>query len=102
LPMGMGLTIISVPFSAIVFNEKWSGIAQVILILSLVQSVSWLICANSGVMRAIGRPDINSKLLGFFVVISVPIYIVSAPFGIFTFCLARLGLETVYVCIKFL
>ncbi|KKP32395.1 MAG: hypothetical protein A2312_04700 [Candidatus Staskawiczbacteria bacterium RIFOXYB2_FULL_32_9] len=102
LPMGMGLTIISVPFSAIVFNEKWSGIAQVILILSLVQSVSWLICANSGVMRAIGRPDINSKLLGFFVVISVPIYIVSAPFGIFTFCLARLGLETVYVFLNFI
>lgn len=101
LPIGVGLAILSKSISSVIFGNKWQGIEIVILILGVTYAVSWLVGINHGVYRAIGRPDANSKILWVCVIFYIPVYILAAPHGLLAFCLARLGLEMIYIFLHF-
>lgn len=72
LPIGVGLYIMQNPLSDLIFGEKWVGIAPVIGYLSLTHAISWIVSLNPEAYKAIGRPDIETKIF----LISVPFYFI--------------------------
>ena len=90
LPLGVGFAILAPNISTIIFGQKWQGIEIVIALIGIMYSIAWLVGLNPEVYRAIGRPDINSKLLFVAVIYYLPVYIYVAPYGLFVFSLARL------------
>lgn len=95
LPVGAGIACVATPLVALVLGEKWKGVEIVLMGLGPQMAIGWLIAANPEVYRAVGRPDIQTKIG----VVSVPLYVfmyfLIAPFGLTAFVLARLGLTLV-------
>ncbi|MCK4306986.1 lipopolysaccharide biosynthesis protein [candidate division WOR-3 bacterium] len=91
LPIGLGLAISAKSIALVIFGRMWLGIEIVILILAISESVAWLVAHNHEAYRAIGRPDINVKLLILSVICFLPAYILAAPHGLFVFCLVKSG-----------
>ncbi len=92
LPIGTGLAILAPSISSVVFGQKWQGIELVVGIIGLMYGIGWIVGLNHEIYRAIGRPDINTKLTTILIFYYTPIYILAAPYGLFTFCLARFAL----------
>ncbi|MDW7973208.1 MAG: lipopolysaccharide biosynthesis protein [Thermodesulfovibrio sp.] len=90
-PMGMGIACFSELISIYIFGEKWQGVASVAAIIAIKDSIAWLVGLNPEVYRAIGRPDVNVKLLVLAALYYIPTYVVAAPYGLFVFTLSRLG-----------
>ncbi|MCJ7653804.1 MAG: oligosaccharide flippase family protein, partial [Dehalococcoidia bacterium] len=91
LPIGVGLAILAPSISSVIFGQKWQGIEIVIALIGIMHCIGWLVGINPEVYRAMGRPDINSKLLIAAVVYYIPVYVLAAPHGLLIFCFARLG-----------
>lgn len=95
LPMGTGIMCVASPLVTVALGEKWQGTEIVLSVLGLQTALGWLVAANPEIYRAVGRPDIQTKI-GF---ISIPLYLlvyfVAAPHGLAIFVLARLGLTIV-------
>ncbi len=89
LPMGVGLVLLAPSISSVVFGQKWQGIEIVIALIGIMHGIAWVVGINPEVYRAIGRPDINSKLSIAVVLYYIPIYILAAPHGLLIFCIAR-------------
>jgi len=90
LPIGAGLFILARPISSVIFGEKWQGINLVIALIGVEEAIALLTGVNAEAYRAIGRPDITSKLLIAAIIYYIPVYIFAAPHGLLIFCLARL------------
>ncbi|MEI8349049.1 MAG: lipopolysaccharide biosynthesis protein [Candidatus Omnitrophota bacterium] len=97
LPLGAGLLFFAPTISLMVFGQKWLGIDMVIGLLGIMYGVGWLVGINPEIYRAIGRPDIQPKLLMISVLFYIPVYIVFARYGLFQFCLARLALAILMI-----
>lgn len=95
LPIGAGIMCMATPLTAVVLGEKWQGIEIVLSIIGIQMALGWLVGVNPEIYRAVGRPDVQTKI-GF---ISIPlylfVYLVAAPLGLTAFVLARLGLTLV-------
>ena len=90
LPIGVGLYIMQNPLGDLIFGEKWIGIASVIGILAIQQSLSWIIGLNNEAYKALGRPDIETKILLFSMPVFLIVYIYAAGINFETFILFRL------------
>lgn len=101
IPIGLGLALTAHPISSLVFGQKWQGIEIVIAIIGIMYTVGWLVGINTEVYRAVGRPDINVKLLIVCVIYYIPIYIFAAPYGLLVFCFARLTVAIVAMPLHF-
>lgn len=101
LPMGAGLIILAKPISSVLFGHKWQGLEIVIAIIGLKEALAWLVGINLEVYRALGRPDINSKILIIHFIYYIPVYIIAAPYGLYVFCLARLAIALIGIGIHF-
>lgn len=95
LPLGVGLAVLSPFISSAIFGQKWYGIEKVIAIIGIMHAIAWLAGHNPEVYRAIGRPDVNTKLLIAAVIYYIPVYILAAPYGLLVFCIARLAIAIV-------
>jgi O-antigen/teichoic acid export membrane protein len=95
LPIGVGLAILAPSISSVIFGQKWQGIEIIIALIGIMHCIGWLVGINPEVYRAIGRPDINTKLLIAAVVYYIPVYVLAAPYGLFVFCLARVAVAIV-------
>lgn len=84
LPIGVGLYIVQNPLSDLIFGEKWIGI------LAIQQSLSWIVGLNSEAYKALGRPDIETKILLFSMPVFLIVYIYAAGINFETFILCRL------------
>jgi O-antigen/teichoic acid export membrane protein len=99
LPIGVGLATLGPSISSGVFGNKWEGIEIIIALIGIKEAISWLISINPEVYRAIGRPDINSKLRLFIVIYYIPVYVLAAPYGLLVFCIARLAVAVIPIFI---
>jgi O-antigen/teichoic acid export membrane protein len=108
LPVGVGLYVVQNPLSDLIFGEKWLGIATVIGHLSLMHGVAWIVGLNNSAYLAIGRPDVDSKILTVNLFLYLIVYIISAQINFEFFILARFMLAAVsifvhiYACKKIL
>ena len=81
----------------LVFGERWLGLDFVLGLIGFMNGIVWIVGVNSELFRAIGRPDINSKLLVIAILYYLPAYLLAAPFGleIFTYVRFAVGLISV-------
>lgn len=92
LPIGTGLMCIASPLALVIFGNRWQGIEIVLSISGMQTALSWLVGANPEIYRAIGRPDLQTKIGIISIPFYIGIYLVAAPLGLTAFVLARLGL----------
>lgn len=90
LPIGVGIFIVQTPLSDLIFGEKWVGIASVIGILALQQSISWIIGLNVTAYTAIGRPDVETTILLISMPVYLMVYICTSTINFNTFLIGRL------------
>lgn len=92
LPLGVGLFIVSSQVFPSMLGSQWEGTSRIIGLLGIQTALGWLVGCNPDVYRAIGQPDIQTRIGFVSLFFYVPTYLLAAPFGLFTFALARIGL----------
>lgn len=102
LPMGAIVVVLASSLTTIVFGEKWTGLETVIAILAVKESIGWLVGISPEIYRAMGRPDVNTKMLIATAAYYIPAYILFASNGLLAFTFARLGLALVGMCLHVL
>ena len=95
LPIGTGVMCIAPTLVAVVLGERWRGIEVVLSIMSLQMALGWLVGANPEIYRAVGRPDVQTKIGLISIPLYLLVYLVAAPHGLTAFLIARLGLTLV-------
>ncbi|HTE29855.1 MAG TPA: lipopolysaccharide biosynthesis protein [Chryseolinea sp.] len=80
------------PVSNIIFGEKWTGVAFVIGMMALMRGYGWLVAVNSEIYRAVGKPQVETAVLGISFLFFLPVYLISVTKGFETFIIARLAL----------
>ncbi len=96
-PIGGGAFILQKQLAACIFGPKWSGMEFVISWMGLMHGFSWLFVANPELYRALGRPDINTKIMLIGICYYVPAYLISVRYGLAVFVITRV----VVACIGF-
>jgi len=91
LPVGIGSFLIAEPLVAVIFGDKWHDMTPVIGFMGIMHGLSWLVGTNAEVYRAIGRPDLNTKIMFISLIYYLPAYLAAIPHGFITFLWARLG-----------
>ncbi|MEM3580632.1 MAG: oligosaccharide flippase family protein, partial [Candidatus Bathyarchaeia archaeon] len=108
LPMGLGLLVLGPDLATLFFGEKWQGLGFVVRVLGLMHGIAWLVGINAELYRAVGRPDVNTKLMYTQLIYYLPSYYISAQHGLEIFTLTRLLVAVVatpihiYLCVKIL
>jgi len=77
------------------YGGKWEGLGTVVGILGVWLGLGWLVGLNPEVYRALGRPDVITRLNLVVLTYCLPVFILAARHGVQTFALARLGLTLV-------
>ena len=91
IPLGVGLFSLRELIEMVIFGEKWMGIAVVIGVFALLNALTWIVGFHPEGYRAIGLPDINTKIMLFGLCYYLPVYLMAIPYGLTTFLWARLA-----------
>jgi PST family polysaccharide transporter/lipopolysaccharide exporter len=108
LPIGTGLLLTGPEVAAFLFGDKWHGLGFVLSILGFMHTIAWLVATNTELYRAMGRADVNTKLMFFTLLYYLPAYYISAQFGLEIFTMTRFMIALVampihiYLCVKML
>ena len=97
LPMGVGLFVLGPEIALILFGDKWQGLGEALKVMGLLFGLSWTVAINAELYRAVGRPDVTTKLVLLSVGYYYPVYFIAAPFGFETFLWARLLVSLVAI-----
>lgn len=100
LPMGVGLWLTGPEMATVFFGSKWQGLGLVLSILALAFGLAWSVGINTELYRAMGRPDINTKLMFVTVLLYMPAYYIAAQFSLAIFIYVRLSLVFVGIAIQ--
>jgi len=100
LPMGIGLWLTGPELATVLFGSKWQGLGLVLSILALTYGLAWSVGINTELYRAMGRPDINTKLMLVTVLLYMPAYYIAAQFSLGIFLYVRLSLVFVGIAIQ--
>ncbi|OPY82101.1 MAG: Lipopolysaccharide biosynthesis protein WzxC [Syntrophus sp. PtaU1.Bin005] len=90
LPIGFGLLVTGPYIATLFFGPVWKDIGITIQILGLTYAASWMVSLNHELYRGMGKPDVNTKLIFFFILYYLPSYYIAAQHGLTTFLCARL------------
>jgi O-antigen/teichoic acid export membrane protein len=90
IPLGTGLFLTRNLLESVVFSSQWSGIASVIGVFGLLYGLTWINGPQIEAFRAIGRPDINTKLMVIGMLYSIPLFLYFIRFGLGMFVWVRL------------
>ena len=97
LPLGTALLLINRQIISVFFVKSWDSLGFVLGVIGFMHGISLLAVVSLELCRAMGRPDINSKLLLGVMFCYLPVYLVTAPFGLEMFILGRLGVEIIWL-----
>jgi teichuronic acid exporter len=95
-PACFGLSAIAVPAVALLYGAKWAGLGQVIWLLAIMPGISHLWSLNADAYRAIGRPDVWTKLAGVTLLVLLPLLLLAGPYGLMPFTFVRFGGHFLY------
>lgn len=90
LPLAVLAGFLGGPAGTLLFGDQWQGIGAVIAVMGLAHGIGWLVGAHGEAYRAVGRPDISTKVLAGTLAVYVPAFVAGAPWGLETFLLVRL------------
>jgi O-antigen/teichoic acid export membrane protein len=85
--------------SALLFDEQWEGIEEILTATVLAAAVSWFAVANGEAYRALGRPEIESRVMLLCVPIYIVGYLIAVQQGVAVFAWVRVALAIVGFCI---
>jgi len=108
LPMGAGVFLVGQEAADLLFGQKWQGLGFVVGTLGFMHGIGWLVGINPELYRAMGRPDMNTKLMFAALLYYLPAYYLAAQRGLETFAVTRLVVALVampihiYLCTKML
>lgn len=99
LPLSVLFFTFSQYFALILVEEKWILVLSVITKISLLYGIFGLISFNAELYRAVGKPDLNAKLMIIFICMYSLGYLLIIPLGFDEFVVGRLilGLITIPV-----
>lgn len=100
LPIGIAIFSTNDLIGNLVFGAKWYGIGAVIGLQGLAQAVGWIAAPNAEALRAIGRPDLNTKIMFFNISYHLPIYLLAATQGFVIFLWARFACALITVLVR--
>lgn len=108
LPMGTGLLLVGPETATLLFGQKWQGLGFVLGVLGLMHGIGWLVGINAELYRAMGRPDMNTKLMYAQLLYYLPAYYIAAQSGLETFTITRMAVALIatpihiYLCARML
>lgn len=88
LPMGLGVAIIAKYIAPLLFETEWQGIKVVIIFLSIKYGIEYLYIYNREAYRAIGKPDIQPKILFVSLIYNLPVLIFTGLYSLNLFLIA--------------
>jgi O-antigen/teichoic acid export membrane protein len=91
LPLGTGLLLLGPDLALFFFGSHWPELGLVFGVLAFMMGMGWMVGINHELYRAIGHPDLNTKLMFIFILYYLPSFIIAAPFGLEVFVFTRLG-----------
>jgi O-antigen/teichoic acid export membrane protein len=100
LPMGIGLLLVGPELASVLFGSKWQGLGLVLSVVGLTLGLAWSVGINTELYRAMGRPDINTKLMLVTILLYMPAYYIAAQFNLEIFLYVRLSLVFVGIAIQ--
>lgn len=92
LPAGVLFLLTGTEWADFIFGEKWHGLGFVMSVLGFMHGMAWLVGINPDLYRAMGRPDVITKLSFAVGIFYLPAFLVAAPFGLHVFTVVRLCL----------
>lgn len=93
LPMGVGLLLVGGLVESVIFGSHWAGLGLILGLVAVLNGFFGVVAFNAELYRAMGRPDINSKLLGVFILYYFPAYVIAAPYGLVVFATVRVAVS---------
>ena len=102
LPVGAILFMIGTKSVFLTFGESWHGLGMVVGTIGLMHGAAWIVNINPEMYRAIGRPDLNTKLMIATILYYLPAYLITAPLGLKVFAYTRLGVGVLAIPIHVL
>jgi len=108
LPMSVGLLLVGPEIAALLFGPKWQGLGFVLGVLGFMNGMGWLVGINAELYRAMGRPDINTKLMFLTLLYYLPAYYIAAQSNLETFTITRMVVALIatpihiYLCTRML
>jgi PST family polysaccharide transporter len=90
VPMGVGLFLMGPQLASALFGDKWAGLGWTISLLGLAEGLGWPVSINHELFRAIGRPDLNPKLMLLVTSYYLPINLIGALYSLDAFLITRL------------
>ena len=92
IAIATGVSFTSDKIGVTIFNDRWQGINFVIGILAINFAFNWIQAPNVVALRALGRPDVATKIMLLTLILIVPAFAIAANHGLKVFLLIRLGL----------
>lgn len=108
MPISIFLLLVGPEAASFLFGQKWQGIGFVLAVLGLMNGIGWLVGINAELYRAMGRPDMNTKLMFIALLYYLPVYYIAAQNGLVVFTVTRLAVAVValplhiYLCVRLL
>jgi len=108
MPMAAGFLLMGPEAANLLFGQKWQGLGFVLGALGVMHGIAWLVGINAELYRAMGRPDLNTKLMFAQLLYYLPAYYMAAQDGLETFAITRLAVALVampihiFLCVKML
>jgi PST family polysaccharide transporter len=92
LPVAVGGFLVRQSLAGTLFDARWLGTESALGIIILTEGLAWTIGGNAVAFRAIGRPDLNTKLLLLYLPLFIGLCVLVIPLGLESFLWAKLGL----------
>lgn len=89
-PVCFGIAVVAVPVVNLLYGSRWDGLGQVMQLLALAPGMITLWSLNAEAYRAIGRPDLWTKVAAANLVILLPALVLAGSLGLFVYTAVRL------------
>lgn len=89
LPLAALIALLSTQVEVHLFGPAWSGLAPLLALLAIGQGFAWLVGANGEAYRAVGRPDLEVRVMGISILLYVVGYVVAIQYGLLAFVATR-------------
>lgn len=108
LPLGMGFLILGPEIATVFFGNQWQELGFIIRMIGFMHGITWLVGINPDTYRALGRPDINTKLMMLALIYYVPSFLIGVKYGLVAFVITRFVVAAlslplhIYFCVQLL
>jgi len=90
-PIGAGIYLTGDLFIPLIIGAAWAEVATFIGIMAITQAIAYSVSLNQEAIRAIGRSDVETRVMFISMAIRLLFYLVFIEYGLYVFVLASLA-----------